>query len=214
MPMRQNFKCSQTILKLSCLHGWSATASWRQLTTVTPSLRFKVGLPRYTSYADSTWLIELAATNLPIAEAPGYLRHPFFNWRVKFSLTTITNACIKIMYIRQVLGESLLICIALDCFIWLPGHCRTLTMPKRALIGTPSLFGFCPEVIHSGSVTNTDAVRERHTTIFIQFLQSTKNQHIINVQSALQSQSQLQAICTIASFYYYDQNPLRFSFHI
>ena len=87
-------------------------------------------------------------------------------------------------------------------------------MPKWALIGTPSLFGFCPEVIHSGSVADTDAVRERYTTIFIQFLQNTKNQHRIKVQSALQSQSQLQAICTMASFYYYDQNPLCISFHI
>lgn len=98
------------------------------------------------------------------------------------------------MYIRQVLGVSLMISIALDCFISLPGHCRTLTMPKRALIGAPSLFGFCPEVIYSGSVADTDAVRERYTTIFIQSLQNTKNQHRINVQSALQSQSQLQAI--------------------
>ena len=83
------------------------------------------------------------------------------------------------MYIRQVLGVRLLTCIASDCFISLPGHYRTLTVPKRALIGTPSLFGFCPEVIHSGCVTDTDAVRERYTTIFIQSLQNTKNQHRI-----------------------------------
>jgi len=88
MTMRQNFKRSQTILKLSCLHGWSATASWRQLTTVTPSLRFNVGFPRYASHADSTWFIELAANNLPIGEAPGYLRQPS-----GFS-SSMTNACI------------------------------------------------------------------------------------------------------------------------